>query len=221
MLLRLHEGCRLSAQMDSHINGTPTGHEISCVYFVGCRHTSNTTGRSNTTTCGSSQSSCATDQDGSWGGEISLLNVEAAPIAGRDASREENFASATRDGQHPRGTVSERRSAVAIEQEHGSGSIVTDLSPNRNKDAGDSAPETVGAQKLSSTLLEHCQGQSAVVEPTSDRLVLYRSDRVSSEMLEVRGQGREQYVVRFWIHTGKESTGSGGPHGDVLSVPTR
>lgn len=38
------------------------------------------------------------------------------------------------------------------------------------------------------------------LEPRPDRLVLLRSDLVSTETLEVRGHGQEQYAVLFWMH---------------------
>lgn len=38
------------------------------------------------------------------------------------------------------------------------------------------------------------------LEPRPDRLVLFRSDLVSTQTLEVRGRGQEQYAVLFWMH---------------------
>lgn len=38
------------------------------------------------------------------------------------------------------------------------------------------------------------------VEPRPGRLVLFRSDLVSTQTLEVRGRGQEQYAVLFWMH---------------------
>lgn len=117
--------------------------------------------------------------------------------------------------------MSERESAVAVEQERGSSRVVGELGSDRIGEGIDTAPAAVSTQKLGAALPESFQGQSAVVEPTGDRLVLYRSDRVSAETLEVRGQGREQYLVRFWMHTAKESEGGDGALGGSVSVPAR
>lgn len=46
--------------------------------------------------------------------------------------------------------------------------------------------------------------QGVVVNPMADRLVLFRSDRVSTETLEITAQGQEQLAVLFWMHGARD-----------------
>lgn len=190
MLLRLREGCRLPAQLDSRVNGAPTGHKISCVYFVGC---------------------CNKDGNniGSVGGHFKLQNVENPPVDGLVGERETSPIliprNVPRDGRHTgESTASDMDSAPVFEGRLGIEAVGRESAVDRN-DNGDCVSGAVGgSQNMCATVpSSRCQAQSALVEPAADRLVLYRSDRVSAETLEVLGGDGEQYAVRFWMHTTK------------------
>lgn len=210
MLLRLREGCRLPAQLDSSVNGAPTGHRISCVYFVGC--------------CNKNDS-----RNGFSGGQFKLQNVENPPPDGLVNEGENSTVliprNVPRDCRHAgETTASDRDSAPGFE-----GGLGIDAAGRESDvdhyDTGGSVSGVMGdSHNMCATLpSSRCQAQGAVVEPAADRLVLYRSDRVSAETLEVLGGGGEQYAVRFWMHMTKgvrEGEGSRSV-GDEGSLPER
>ena len=64
-------------------------------------------------------------------------------------------------------------------------------------------PSGEGDGEMGSSSEEVLPG-SVVLEPKPDRLVLFRSDRVCTQTLEVQGHGQEQYAVLFWMHRAME-----------------
>ena len=64
-------------------------------------------------------------------------------------------------------------------------------------------PSGEGGGEMGSSSEEVLPG-SVVLEPMADRLVLFRSDRVCTQTLEVQGHGQEQYAVLFWMHRAME-----------------
>lgn len=188
MLLRLRAGCWLPATLDSRANGVETGHKVSCVYFVG--HTSS----EDPDNSGIDES----DREGVLkagviGGQLKLQNVEFAAPTERVgvANTDENAVGA--QGAPNSSSDLPRNSAPGNAQGRDGGQHQTlNLS------------DEFRAQRVSS--------QGTIVEPVRDRLVLYRSDRVWNEVLEVKGQGRVQYVVRIWMHGATPEAVDGGHH---------
>lgn len=182
MLLRLTERCRVPIRLDSVAGGVRTGHKISAVYFVGrC-----TTGGAADATIKARASreydvSAAAPGTGA-GGQLKLRNVEAAaPLA---------------EGLGDDGNISGGSPVVATHQEGDNkddDGLKTVDDSSTSGTSPRSGPETTGAPR-----------QGVVLEPTADRLVLFQSECVSTETLEVAGRGQEQYAVLFWMHGAKE-----------------
>lgn len=174
MLLKLGDGCRAPARLDSLAGGAETGHKVSAVYFIG-RH------RGDPPTAATNRVSAQeAEPDREAGGELRLQNVEAAPIA--------------------EGTVVSEKDSP-----HG-GSDGDDFGGKGRRTLGGDAGAAVkgsGGSELEGAEVQGVVALSAVVEPKADRLVMFRSDRVSTETLEVRGAGQEQYAVLFWMHGAK------------------
>ncbi|CAB1112658.1 unnamed protein product [Ectocarpus sp. CCAP 1310/34] len=192
MLLRLTEGCRVPVRLDSVAGGAETGHKISAVYFIG---------RKGGGDADKSQQALSEEGDAiNAGGQLRLQNMETnAPLA------EDIVGSSSGDASPLEGNPPQEREEVNTSTSDGS----------RNTDVigGGSAPDELGftGPRGGKGGEESTMGQGAVVvlEPTADRLVMFRSDCVSTETLEVLGHEREQYAMLFWMH------GASGGAGDV------
>lgn len=206
MLLRLTEGCRVPVRLDSVAGGVETGHKISAVYFVGRCTTGATAAAADV-----ASTSPVPEEDGltgsgtSTGGQLKLRNMEAAaPLA---------------EGvvDNSGGRSSGGSSTAASHQE---GEANADNNDSSSNNSGKTAaaldhppappPPRTGTEKRYSLLR-----QSVLLEPTADRLVLFRSGCVSTETLEVLGHGWEQYAVLFWMHGAKEGVGEVAPAADA------
>lgn len=176
MLLRLTEGCRAPPRLDSFAGGAETGHKISVVYFLG-RNARATIATGDTPDLGGKTTGIGDEEDG--GGQLQLQNVEAAPIAAGSPS----------GGGGDSSTCSPEDSVRAVQRQRSS--------------RKEGTAEDVGA-RLDEPPAGDVEVQGTVVDPKADRLVLFRSDRVSTQTLEVRGEGQEQYAVLFWMHGAKE-----------------
>lgn len=197
MLLKLTERCRVPVRLDSVAGGAQTGHKVSAVYFVG-RCCTTTGGAADKASKGRVSEeydvSPAASGAGAGGGQLRLQNIEvAAPLAegldgrtpaGADSSHEGDDRN---DNESKNGNISSASSSTSAGGEHCS----TAPSPPRG-----------GREKGAAR--QAGRGQGVVLEPTADRLVLFRSDRVSTETLEVLGRGQEQYAVLFWMHEARE-----------------
>lgn len=188
MLLRLTEGCRVPPRLDSFEGGAETGHKVSAVYFVGRRRARDTAAAAageKTPFLGGETGIGDDEKDG--GGQLQLQNVEAAPIAGGlSAGGEGNSTSCSTVGGGGGGGGASARAGQherSLKKEKTGGCVAASL------DAPSPAGELVA--------------QGITVAPETDRLVLFRSDRVSTQTLEVRGKGQEQYAVLFWMHGAK------------------
>lgn len=190
MLLRLTERCRVPVHLDSVAGGVQTGHKISAVYFVGRCASDGTANNATKTQQQVSEEDGLSAASGA-GGQLKLQNVEAAaPLA--EGSVDSNGGS-TGGGCGGGDGVG---SPVAATPQDGA-----------NKDNRHEHGNSSGTSVKSSGLCPPAPRQGAVLEPTADRLVLFRSDRVSTETLEVLGHGQEQYAVLFWMHGAKEEIG--------------
>ncbi|CAM9351584.1 unnamed protein product [Scytosiphon promiscuus] len=212
MLLRLTEGCRVPVRLDSVAGGVETGHRVSAVYFIG-RTGENPAG--DDVTAGRQEQDPAeggprTSRDvASAGGQLVLQNIEAvaAPVADGEVSSPRI---ANRGGGGGSGSTagSERLREGAKNgnpEDSGSGS----RTDGRDEAMGSTRQlDSPGARTTEA--FAPPQQRGAVVEPTADRLVLFRSDRVSTQTLEVSGRGHEQYAVLFWMHAAKEEVGGVG-----------
>ncbi len=206
MLLRLTERCRVPVRLDSVAGGAETGHKISAVYFIG-RCTTEGAAADTTSTAQASGGGGHGLSEGSSanaGGQLKLQNIEAAaPLAEEVADS---------DGGGGGGSPSEARDRGGNKDAQdgaGTGSADGEAAAAVHPPA----PSSSGTERSSPR-----QGQRAVLEPIADRLVLFRSDRVSTETLEVVGQGQEQYAVLFWMHGAKE--GGGEETGGVTHSPS-
>lgn len=182
MLLRLTEGCRAPPRLDSFAGEAETGHKVSAVYFLG-RKARATIATGDTPDLGGKTAGIGDEQDG--GGQLQLQNVEAAPIA----------AGLPLDGGGDNRSCSPLDGVRAVQRQR---------SPRKESTEGG-----VGAS-LDEPPAGELEAQGTVVAPTADRLVLFRSDRVSTQTLEVRGEGQEQYAMLFWMHGAKEEDGLEG-----------
>lgn len=219
MFLRLRDGCRLPARLDSRVGGADNGHKVSCTYFVGQTSPTSTTtaGRTidiqdssdskNNSILNSINSVSETNWEkrkgptddtrttttekseggvdigvGIGGGQLKLDNMETAPIPG--GIGDENLCLNRKDGK---GSVP-------------GGSGTTKQEVMKNDSANDSHVGMLApAEGVASV------GGGVVVAPTADRLVLFRSDLVCNQTLEVHGKGRAQYALMFWMHAAKET----------------
>lgn len=203
-------------RLDSVAGGVNTGHKVSAVYFIG-----RTGGNDNDDDYAIANKAATLQQNplvsgssSSAGGQLVLQNMEAAgaaaPVADgeirsprtTDSSSSGSSTGLPPTGQRPQGVerdgVSEEANTVnRSEDDHEAMDLTRPLdSPGGRATEEESAPPG--------------QQRSAVVEPTADRLVLFQSDRVSTQTLEVLGRGREQYAVLFWMHAAKGEVGDLG-----------
>lgn len=180
MLLKLSEGCRVPPRFPSFEGGVKTGHKVSAVYFIGhCK-----AGTATIPGKGSSFSEDTNpDTDMGTGGELKLLNIEGDP----------NLQNIEVDSKPT-----------------GGGGQLPELSPppagnERGADKnGTCLVSTLSSAKTETSVPGRFVRQHTVVKPLADRLVLLRSDLVSTQTLEMRGPGQQQYVVLFWIHRAKD-----------------
>lgn len=191
MLLRLTERCRVPVRLDSVAGGVRTGHKVSAVYFLGrcC-----TAGEAAAGKTGRGQVSEDYDVSGASGagagGQLRLQDIEtAAPLAEGldDDSGSSNFSS----GGSP----------VVVDPQEGKNN---DNGNNKNNSSSSASGKSCSPAPPRSGLEAGAPRQGVVLDPTADRLVLFHSDRVSTETLEVLGHGQEQYAVLFWMHGAKE-----------------
>lgn len=173
MLYRLCEGCRFPERLDSFVESAETGYRVSAAYFIGRRRGQETTPQSESE--GVPQGRGAKP----GGGELKLQNLEKVHDSGSRAG-EENSEESTR-----------RRKASGDQEEAGAegGGGTSGLSAGPREEGQEEGGVTAG--------------QSVVVEAKADRLVLFRSDLVSTQTLEVLGRGQEQYMLLFWMHGAK------------------
>eukprot|EP00903_Cladosiphon_okamuranus_P005751 g5705.t1 len=184
MLLRLTERCRVPIRLDSVAGGAQTGHKISAVYFVGrCSTTTQGATHDKTSEGGVSQEYDVSASSGAAaGGQLKLYNIEAtAPLA---EGLDDSDSGGSGDGS-PAAASSQGGESNDDGHKRGNGFGASD----------ESEPEKGPSR------------QAVVLEPTADRLVLFRSGCVSTETLEVLGHGQEQYAVLFWMHGAKEEVG--------------
>lgn len=206
MLVRFSEGCRYPEHLDSFVESavasSATGYRVSAAYFVGRRR------RPETTPKGESQGvPQGRGADSGGGGELKLRNVEKDPVVGVCVHDSRDGNSGSRAGEERSGDSTPSQTASGGQKEAGAEGGGRDSSLS----AGPSWVEEVPPA-----------GRSVVVEPKADRLVLFRSDRVSNQTLQVVGQGQEQYMLLFWMHGVKEDdeevqegkSGSSAPSGD-------
>lgn len=181
MLIRLCEGCRFPERLDSFVESAETGYQVSAAYFIGRRR------QEITSPAGESQGVPQGGGAEPGGGELKLKNIERAPTAGASVRD-----SGSRSGEEHGGSTHRQKASGGQEEaeaEGGGGDETSSLS------AGPREAEEEGGVTA---------GQSVVVEAKADRLVLFRSDRVSTQTLEVLGRGQEQYMLLFWMHGAKE-----------------
>ncbi|CBJ27890.1 conserved unknown protein [Ectocarpus siliculosus] len=203
MLLRLTEGCRVPVRLDSVAGGAETGHKISAVYFVG---------RKGGSDADKSQQALSEEGDAiNAGGQLRLKNMETnAPLAEGIVGGSSGNASPL-EGNPPQGREEVNTSTL-------------DGSRNTDVNGGGSAPDGLGfaGPRGGKGGEESTVGQGAVVElePTADRLVMFRSDCVSTQTLEVLGHEREQYAMLFWMHGARGGAGdvAGGDGGGGLKT---
>lgn len=184
MLLRLTERCRVPVRLDSVAGGAQTGHKISAVYFVGrCCTITGATGDKTSKGRVYQEYDVSAASGAAAGGQLRLQNIEAAaPLAeGLGDSHSSNIGS----GSPP----------AAASTEGG-----------ESNDSGHKSGNSSSASEKAS-LKKGSARQAVVLEPTADRLVVFRSGSVSTETLEVMGRGQEQYAVLFWMHGAKEGVG--------------
>lgn len=220
MLLKLTERCRVPVRLDSVAGGAQTGHKVSAVYFIGrCCTTTAEGAAADKTGKGrrvSKEYDVSPASDAGAGGQLRLQNIEAAaPLA-------EGLGAGDGDGDGDSGSTNSSNGtpATADPQEgrhndngdkNGDGSNTsTSGGGGRCSPAPAPAPPRSGSGREKGAARQRQgqgKGQGVVLEPTADRLVLFRSDRVSTETLEVLGRGQEQYAVLFWMHEAKEEVG--------------
>lgn len=194
MLLRLTEGCRVPVRLDSVAGGAETGHKISAVYFIG-----------RTGGGGADESQQALSEESgaiNAGGQLRLQNMETDPRLAEGV-----VGSSSGSGSPVEGSPPQDREEV--------NTTTLDRSSNTDMNGGGSAPDDLGfpSPRGGKGGEESAvrQGEVVVLEPTADRLVMFRSDCVSTQTLEVLGREREQYAMLFWMH------GARGGGGDVAS----
>lgn len=199
----------MPARLDSVAEGVETGHKISAVYFIG------STGVNADDPPRKGQE--ASEQDpltSRSDGQLVLQNMEAAaaPVAGGEvrSSSPPTTDSGSGNGsplaaEPPRGGGGGKDGKS---KELGDGNRGDD---DNNDDKGIHLTRPLDSARGRGTTDGDAPPQplGAVVDPTEDRLVLFRSDRVSTQTLEVLGRGREQYAVLFWMHAAKGGLGDG------------
>ncbi|CAM9785691.1 unnamed protein product, partial [Laminaria digitata] len=182
MLLRLTEGCRFPERLDSFVDSAETGYQVSAAYFVGRRCRQETTPTPPNESQGVPKG----------GGELKLKNIEKASIAGASACD-----SGSRTGEKGDGSTPRRKASGGQEETGAEGG-----GGGRDGDGvgGGASSVSTGPREEEEGVTA---GQSVMVEAKADRLVLFRSDRVSTQTLEVLGRGQEQYMLLFWMHGAK------------------
>lgn len=195
MLYRLCEDCRFPERLDSFVESAETGYKVSAAYFIGRRR------GQETTPPGESERVPQGKEAEPGGGELKLQNLEKVSIAGASVCDSGVHGSAggknSEESTHRRKASGDQEEAGA---EGGGGGGASSLSagPQPREEGGEEGGVTAG--------------QSVVVEAKADRLVLFRSDRVSTQTLEVLGRGQEQYMLLFWMHGAKaDEEVEGGP----------
>ena len=186
MLLRLSEGCRFPERLDSFVESAETGYQVSAAYFIGRRRRQEIT-----SPAGESQGVPQGGGAEPGGGELKLKNIERAPSAGASVRD-----SGSRTGEKRGGSTHRRKASDGQEEAEAEGGAGGETS---RSSAGPREEEEEEEEEGGVTA-----GQSVVVEAKADRLVLFRSDRVSTQTLEVLGRGQEQYMLLFWMHGAEE-----------------
>lgn len=215
MLLRLAGRCRVPVRLDSVAGGVQTGHKISAVYFVGRCTTEGAAAQQG------NLSAAAVTGAASAGGQLRLQNIEvAAPLAGGLIG--DSDGSVGSSGGSP--VAASPREGGDKDSKHGgnNGGNSSCSTDGESMPAGSSCPPVPprgGGEK--GPLPPSPPRQGVVLEPTADRLVLFRSDCVSTETLEVSGHhGQEQYAVLFWMHGAKDGAGEATAGGGAAQSPT-
>lgn len=206
MLLRLTEGCRVPVRLDSVAGGAETGHIISAVYFIGrC-----TTGSTTTASADGAAKKVGEDELTGSGGQLRLQNIEAAAPLAEGVFGNGNSSSGGSGGGGNGSSVAAslqegKTTNVDSSSCNNNGSKTTAPALDHHRPPAPPPPCTRGMEKTKYSLQrEEC---GVLLEPTADRLVLFRSGCVSTETLEVKGHGREQYAMLFWMHEAKEGVG--------------